>query len=33
MARRIYTVAGRAGTVVITDSKKNEMVKVHYIHL
>jgi len=24
MARRIYTVAGRAGTVVITDSKKNE---------
>lgn len=24
MARRIYTVAGRAGTVVITDSKKNK---------
>ena len=24
MARRIYTVAGRAGTVIITDSKKNE---------
>lgn len=23
MARRIYTIAGRAGTVVITDSKKN----------
>lgn len=24
MSRRIYTIAGRAGTVVITDSKKNE---------
>lgn len=24
MARRIYTVVGRAGTVIITDSKKNE---------
>lgn len=24
MSRRIYTVAGRTGTVVITDSKKNE---------
>lgn len=24
MARRIYTLAGRAGTVVLTDSKKNE---------
>lgn len=24
MSRRIYTIAGRAGTVIITDSKKNE---------
>lgn len=34
MARRIYTIAGRAGTVIITDSKQNPKTgKVHYIHL